>query len=523
VSENKDDHADIAAETANRLIGTKLGGQYTIVGVLGAGGLGTIFRAHQETVDRWVAIKFLPSSLAKDQVIVKRMAREGKALGRLNHPNIVTTYDFGFTERREPYLVLELVDGETLQAYLDRLGPMPVATSLPVFIQLSDAMKYAHANGVVHRDLKPHNIMLVQKDGKTVVKILDFGIAQMESEGQKLTLQGEIWGSPHYMSPEQCSAENVDHLTDIYSLGIVMYCTLSAQLPHNGTSFAEVVSQKLFEPIPSLITLNLPHPIDVPLSLERIVFKCLRRQRVERYQSMAELQEALETFAKEAKIIDDSSIASAAGSRSAGAPAPNTDGASGQKKARSLVLPVVVVLAVLMVAALATLISIALRSQPLKSPLQSPTAVARPLLLPAQSGSSVVVPEKAQQDAQKQPEGQGKKEITPAPDGDKSTSDHESKQAGEKPAKPGVDEETKPAEPGANGETKLAVPIEMPTPDSKPLPKDGRRARASVSHLNQGAPSTKVEDSTSGGSPTHHRESDPNSFYRDWGGVKDAQ
>ncbi len=227
-----------------------------------------------------------------------------KALGRLNHANIVTTYDFGFTPKQEPYLVFEYVDGESLQSYLARRGPVPYRECVPIFMQLADAMKYAHTNGVVHRDIKPHNIMIVEKEGKVTAKILDFGIAQMKSETQKLTRAGEIWGSPNYMSPEQCVGDPVDHLTDIYSLGVVMYRTLSGVVPNTGKSFAETVSKKLNQPVPFFGSLELDKPVDIPTGLEEIVIKCLRRYPDERYQSMADLKGALALFAKQENIFD---------------------------------------------------------------------------------------------------------------------------------------------------------------------------------------------------------------------------
>lgn len=304
MAEDTEDPGDRTAMTVSPMIGVTLGDQYLITGILGEGGMGMIYRGRQLVVDREVAIKFLPQDMAHDQINVQRLAREAKALGRLSHPNIVTTYDFRFTDKQEPYLVFEFVDGESLQTYLARRGSVPFAESVPLFIQLADAMKYAHANGVVHRDIKPHNIMVIEADGKTSVKILDFGIAQMKSESQKLTRTGEIWGSPNYMSPEQCTGEEVDHLTDIYSLGVVMYKTLSSQLPHSGKSFAQTVSQKLTEPVPFFASLELAKPVVVPEVLEEIVIKCLRRDRDERYQSMAQLKTALVDFAIKAGIIE---------------------------------------------------------------------------------------------------------------------------------------------------------------------------------------------------------------------------
>ncbi len=251
--------------------------------------------------------------------------------------------------------MLELVQGETLKDRVDRLGPMPATDCLPIFIQLCDAMHYAHGHGIVHRDLKPANIMLVEEQEKLNCKILDFGIAQMESEAQKLTLAGEIWGSPHYMSPEQCTAEPVDHLTDIYSLGILMYYTLSGVLPHKGSDFAEVVNQKLFQPVPEFAILQLAKPISVPLGLERIVFRCMRRKKTERFQTMEELKLALEGFAKrsrgEVRDTRPSMVAYSGAGKEVGKPGQSKD-----KKLPRLMLAAMAIISLLLVVAVALLV-----------------------------------------------------------------------------------------------------------------------------------------------------------------------
>jgi len=293
-----DQPEDDKTRAINPLIGTKLAGQYTILGIIGEGGMGMIYHARQDIVDREVAIKILPPTLAHDDVNVQRLAREAKALGRLSHANIVTTYDYGQTEKNEPYIVFEFVNGENLQTYLARRGPLPFREAVPLFVQIADAMKYAHANGIVHRDLKPQNIMVVENDGKSSIKVLDFGIAQNKNDSQRLTRAGEIWGSPNYMSPEQCTGDPVDHLSDIYSFGVLMFRTLSGQLPFSGKSFAETVSKKLNEPVPFFGSLDLPEGILIPDYLEEIVVKCLRRYPDERYQSMADVKMSLLAFAK---------------------------------------------------------------------------------------------------------------------------------------------------------------------------------------------------------------------------------
>lgn len=357
---------DNTSRSVDTLIGTKLGGQYTVTSLIGTGGMGSVYRAHQDMMDRDVAIKFLPQELTEDENNVQRLAREAKALGRLSHPNIVTTYDFGFSDKKEPYLVLELVDGGSLDKELKTLGYIPFGASVPIFLQLADAMKYAHTNGVVHRDLKPHNIMIIRKDGKTTAKILDFGIAQLESETQKLTRVGEIWGSPYYMSPEQCSGEEVDHRSDIYSLGVVMYRTLSGQLPHKGDNFTDTVNKKLTQPAPFFAMLKLPESQAVPQDLEEIVMKCLRRKPSERFQSMAELKDALTVFEK-AHALDLPTVPpSGRGKGKLGGNSGKYHNSGVHKQGGDpsrLILPLVAIIAVVTVAALGLFLGMTLQSR----------------------------------------------------------------------------------------------------------------------------------------------------------------
>jgi serine/threonine-protein kinase len=237
--------------TAADLIGTRVGHAYVLTGVLGTGGMGNVFRASQETIGRDVAIKFLPLEIATDATAVQRLGREAKALGQLNHPGIVTTFDFGFTEKREPYLVLELVEGKSLQTILDQEKGLEMARALQIFVQICEAMSYAHSQGIIHRDLKPLNIMIGIREQFEFAKILDFGIVKLTSEVQQLTKSGEIWGSPFYMSPEQCTGGTVDNRSDIYSLGVVMFRSLTGEVPHRGASFPETIARKLSEYPPS--------------------------------------------------------------------------------------------------------------------------------------------------------------------------------------------------------------------------------------------------------------------------------
>jgi serine/threonine-protein kinase len=277
--------------TSADLIGTRVGHAYLLTGVLGTGGMGNVYRASQETIGRDVAIKFLPVEIATDATAVQRLGREAKALGQLNHPGIVTTFDFGFTEKREPYLVLELVEGKSLQTILDQDKRLEMSRALQIFVQICEAMSYAHSQGIVHRDLKPLNIMIGVREQFEFAKILDFGIVKLTSEVQQLTKSGEIWGSPFYMSPEQCTGGTVDNRSDIYSLGVVMFRALTGEVPHRGASFPETIARKLSEYPPSFD--SIAPGLNLPQKLEAVVLKCLCKQPDERFNSMQELRAEL--------------------------------------------------------------------------------------------------------------------------------------------------------------------------------------------------------------------------------------
>lgn len=277
--------------TAADLIGTRVGHAYVLTGVLGTGGMGNVFRASQETIGRDVAIKFLPLEIATDATAVQRLGREAKALGQLNHPGIVTTFDFGFTEKREPYLVLELVEGKSLQTILDQEKRLEMARALQIFVQICEAMSYAHSQGIIHRDLKPLNIMIGIREQFEFAKILDFGIVKLTSEVQQLTKSGEIWGSPFYMSPEQCTGGTVDNRSDIYSLGVVMFRSLTGEVPHRGASFPETIARKLSEYPPSFE--SIAPGLNLPEKLEAVVLKCLQKNPDERFATMQELRAEL--------------------------------------------------------------------------------------------------------------------------------------------------------------------------------------------------------------------------------------
>lgn len=273
------------------MLGVELG-QYRVDDVLGGGGMGVVFRAYQETVDRHVALKLLPPELASDETNILRLEREAKALAKLNHPNVVTTFDFGLTPSGQAYLVMELVAGKSLKEVLDDVGVLDPDRALRIFIQIAEAMRFAHVQGIVHRDLKPHNVMLSTVPMPDFVKVLDFGIVKVAQESQQLTQIGEVMGSPLYMSPEQCTGKAVDLRTDIYSLGVLMYQSLTGKFPFQGINLPDTVQKKCKDPIPTFEE-TAPELV-FPNGLEDIVRRTLHVDPAKRYQTMAHLKEALE-------------------------------------------------------------------------------------------------------------------------------------------------------------------------------------------------------------------------------------
>lgn len=268
---------------------------YAILDVIAAGGMGVVFKARHTLTDRIVAMKLLPSELARDESNVQRVKLEAKALAQLKHPNIVTTFDFGFTAMQEPFIVMEYVAGESLKEVLDREVLLPVDRALKVFLQAVDGMRYAHSAKILHRDLKPHNIMVSNEPEQDHVKILDFGVAKLAEYTQKITRTGEVVGSPLYMSPEQCTGKPTDHRCDIYSIGVMMFETLTGNPPFRGENYISTVHLKCTKLAPSFKDV-VPGRV-FPERLEMIVLKCLEIEPDKRYSTMAELKADLELVA----------------------------------------------------------------------------------------------------------------------------------------------------------------------------------------------------------------------------------
>ena len=262
-------------------------GRYLIRERLGRGGMATVFKAHDPDIGRDVAIKFLHAALCEDEEYHARFLREARAAGGLSHPNIVTVHDVGEIEGR-PYMAMELLDGQPLSDEMAAAKPLPVRDVIIMGIQLARALAYAHKRGIVHRDIKPGNLMRV-RDTQTI-KVTDFGIAHMESAGSEhRTRVGDILGTPQYMSPEQAQGDKLDGRSDLFATGILFYQMLSGQRPFLGDSLvALAVKIAKEDPIP----IEKLRP-DLPASLRRIVERCLAKAPDRRFQTGEELSEAL--------------------------------------------------------------------------------------------------------------------------------------------------------------------------------------------------------------------------------------
>jgi eukaryotic-like serine/threonine-protein kinase len=243
-----------------------IGKRYAVAETLGSGGMAVVYRARDRELDRDVAIKVLPEHLASDGELRERFAREARLVGRLSHTNIVNVYDVGEGGGR-PYIVMECVDGVTLADELARRGRLPVADAIELALQACAGLEHAHEHGLVHRDIKPRNLLL-RPDG--VLKIADFGIARAV-EGTQLTAAGTVLGTAVYAAPEQASGEQVTTAADIYSLGAVLYELISGRPPFVFESLPELVLKQREGRVASLRD-SVP---DVPRHLDEVVLRCL--------------------------------------------------------------------------------------------------------------------------------------------------------------------------------------------------------------------------------------------------------
>lgn len=273
-------------DNMDRYIGTMLDGRYEILSVLGEGGMAVVYKALCHRLNRYDAVKIMRDDMATDEEFRSRFCAEAHAVAMLSHPNIVAVYDVSHNDAIE-YIVMELVDGITMRQYMDKRGALAVNETVHFVKQMAKALGHAHERGIIHRDVKPQNVMVL-RDG--TIKIADFGIAALENEIYEN--KGMAVGSIHYIAPEQARGEMPDARSDIYSLGVVMYEMLTGHKPYEGDSIAEIAVKHMnAEPDP--MKLYVP---DIPPELERITLKAMCAPISRRYQSAAELLSELDAF-----------------------------------------------------------------------------------------------------------------------------------------------------------------------------------------------------------------------------------
>lgn len=331
------------------LTGTTLG-KYQIIERLGRGGMAEVYRAFQPGMNRYVALKVLHGHLADNPDFIARFNREAQSAGSLRHPNIVQVIDFDVQDG-EYYMVMEFIKGESLKAMLSQRGGLPIGEALLIAGKLADAVAYAHDMGVIHRDIKPANVLMPAPDNPI---LSDFGIARL-TEVPGLTRTGVTVGTPEYMSPEAGMGESVDHRADIYSLGIVLYEMLTGQVPYGADTPFAVILKHIQDP--------LPMPSGLPLEVEQILLKALAKNRDDRYQTAAELRDAIAEARQHipGAAVSGTGARPAPGTVSATRPpeAPTVTAEAGVPVGRRLPLPAIgggllVVLIVAIVVALAS-------------------------------------------------------------------------------------------------------------------------------------------------------------------------
>src|SRR6266571_1331591 len=259
------------------VVGEKIAQRYEIEELVGTGGMSSVYRAHDTLLERYVALKILHEQYTSDDEFVERFKREARAVAQLSHPNIVAVIDRGEDEGRQ-YIVFEYIDGENLKEYVVRKGRLEVQDALEITLEVARGLAFAHEQGLVHRDVKPQNVLL-NGDGRA--KVTDFGIAR-SLDVDSVTLTGTVLGTSDYIAPEQASGQPVDTQTDVYSLGVVLYELVAGDVPFRGDNFVAVAMKHVNEPPPNLLEVRR----DVPLRLAEAVDRALEKDPKRRFPSM---------------------------------------------------------------------------------------------------------------------------------------------------------------------------------------------------------------------------------------------
>jgi serine/threonine-protein kinase len=278
-------------------LGKLIAEKYQVERLLGVGSMGLVYRATHTVLGKTVALKIIRQDLAQDDETIGRFVTEAKAASAIGSEHIVEVFDFGKLPDGATYLVMEYLEGLTLGEAMDTEGGLAFEDAIGIATRVAAALAAAHVAGVVHRDLKPDNVFLVQGEDGWFVKVLDFGIAKVMHSSQKLTAVGSVIGTPHYMSPEQATGGRTDERTDIYSLGVIMYEMACGKVPFDAESPLAVISMQVTD-LPTPLRKRMPAGRTLPQGFEAVVMKCLEKDPVERFASMNDVRAALERIAQ---------------------------------------------------------------------------------------------------------------------------------------------------------------------------------------------------------------------------------
>jgi eukaryotic-like serine/threonine-protein kinase len=268
------------------MVGEVLSDRFELEELVGTGGMSSVYRAHDRLLDRKVALKVLHEQYSEDDDYVERFRREARAVASLSHPNIVGVIDRGEHADRQ-FIVFEYVDGDNLKRMIERRGPAPVETALELGVQMARALSFAHQNGLIHRDVKPQNVLL---NGDGHAKVTDFGIARSLDMQRGMTQTGTVLGTSDYIAPEQAQGHHVDDHTDVYSLGVVLFELLTGHVPFTGENFVAVAMRHINEAVPSI---RAERP-DVPPRVEAAIQRAMAKNPDDRFATMADFCQELD-------------------------------------------------------------------------------------------------------------------------------------------------------------------------------------------------------------------------------------